>query len=197
MNNNSAQPLGAIIAPAWTYHSLPATANSRPKGRTLRLLSAQEVFDEQIRELLNRLVCGSVNHIERFDWFTRAFLNDSPDLSVNYRQLMREIAGAKTQAKIDPQALHSCNVCLNAIFSDHGWKQVRRRISQIERDRKSTRPIISKYQHDRLTEFKEAIGANSVDAAIDELLSFYKDEHPSFGVERETIGEIDNNDSND
>ncbi len=180
------------LGPAWTYHALPSDVSSRPKGRTLRLLAASEAASPQVRDLLSRMIGNTYNQIEKTEWFTSQFLNGTPTLTVTFRQLMRETEPTKSKPLPQETALHSLNVCLNSIFSDSGWKLVRRRISQIERVQKTTRPVISKNQYDKLVLFKDTIGAKSVDAAIDELLSFYKDEHPAFSADREALGELIN-----
>jgi hypothetical protein len=138
------------------------------------------------------MIGNTYNQIEKTEWFTSQFLNGTPTLTVTFRQLMRETEPTKSKPLPQETALHSLNVCLNSIFSDSGWKLVRRRISQIERVQKTTRPVISKNQYDKLVLFKDTIGAKSVDAAIDELLSFYKDEHPAFSADREALGELIN-----
>lgn len=192
MKETTAPVKSAVLGPAWTYHALPSDASSRPKGRTLRLLSADEAVNPYIRDLLMRLVNSTFYQLEKSDWFTSSFLDGSPTLAVSFRQLLRETEQSKSKSPPPETSLHSLNVCLNAIFSDFGWKQIRRRISQIERVQKTTRPVISKTQYDKLVIFKDTIGAKSVDAAIDELLSFYMDEHPSFSAKREALGELIN-----
>lgn len=191
--NDTTSPLKSdSLGPAWTYHALPSDVSSRPKGRTLRLLAASEAASPQVRDLLSRMIGNTYNQIEKTEWFTSQFLNGTPTLTVTFRQLMRETEPTKSKPLPQETALHSLNVCLNSIFSDSGWKLVRRRISQIERVQKTTRPVISKNQYDKLVLFKDTIGAKSVDAAIDELLSFYKDEHPAFSADREALGELIN-----
>lgn len=191
--NDTTSPLKSdSLGPAWTYHALPSDVSSRPKGRTLRLLAASEAASPQVRDLLSRMIGNTLNQIEKTEWFTSQFLNGTPTLTVTFRQLMRETEPTKSKPLPQETALHSLNVCLNSIFSDSGWKLVRRRISQIERVQKTTRPVISKNQYDKLVLFKDTIGAKSVDAAIDELLSFYKDEHPAFSADREALGELIN-----
>ncbi|MGL5668699.1 MAG: hypothetical protein ACRDD9_21560 [Shewanella sp.] len=192
MKETTAPLKSALLGPAWTYHALPSDVSSRPKGRTLRLLSADEAVNPYIRDLLTRLVNSTLYQPEKSDWFTSSFLDGSPTLAVSFRQLLRETEQSKSKSPPPETSLHSLNVCLNAIFSDFGWKQIRRRISQIERVQKTTRPVISKTQYDKLVIFKDTIRAKSVDAAIDELLSFYMDEHPSFSAEREALGELIN-----
>ncbi|BDA63058.1 hypothetical protein [Shewanella xiamenensis] len=191
--NDTTSPLKSdSLGPAWTYHALPSDVSSRPKGRTLRLLAASEAASPQVRDLLSRMIGNTLNQIEKTEWFTSQFLDGTPTLTVSFRQLMRETEPTKSKPLPQETALHSLNVCLNSIFSDSGWKLVRRRISQIERVQKTTRPVISKTQYDELVLFKDTIGAKSVDAAIDELLSFYKDEHPAFSADREALGELIN-----
>lgn len=191
--NDTTSPLKSdSLGPAWTYHALPSDVSSRPKGRTLRLLAASEAASPQVRDLLSRMIGNTYNQIEKTEWFTSQFLNGTPTLTVTFRQLMRETEPTKSKPLPQETALHSLNVCLNSIFSDSGWKLVRRRISQIERLQKTTRPVISKTQYVKLVLFKDTIGAKSVDAAIDELLSFYKDEHPAFSADREALGELVN-----
>ena len=191
--NDTTSPLKSdSLGPAWTYHALPSDVSSRPKGRTLRLLAASEAASPQVRDLLSRMIGNTYNQIEKTEWFTSQFLNGTPTLTVTFRQLMRETEPSKSKPLPQETALHSLNVWLNSIFSDSGWKLVRRRISQIERVQKTTRPVISKNQYDKLVLFKDTIGAKSVDAAIDELLSFYKDEHPAFSADREALGELIN-----
>lgn len=191
--NDTTSPLKSdSLGPAWTYHALPSDVSSRPKGRTLRLLAASEAASPQVRDLLSRMIGNTLNQIEKTEWFTSQFLDGTPTLTVSFRQLLRETEPTKSKPLPQETALHSLNVCLNSIFSDTGWKLVRRRISQIERVQKTTRPVISKTQYDKLVLFKETIGAKSVDAVIDELLSFYKDEHPAFSADREALGELIN-----
>lgn len=143
--NDTTSPLKSdSLGPAWTYHALPSDVSSRPKGRTLRLLAASEAACPQVRDLLSRMIGNTFNQIEKTEWFTSQFLNGTPTLTVTFRQLMRETEPTKSKPLPQETALHSLNVCLNSIFSDSGWKLVRRRISQIERLQKTTRPVISK-----------------------------------------------------
>ena len=162
----------------WEYHGKSPNA-----GRKLLLLQEEEVL----------LTCPLIyrnlslkNIRNKASWFSSEVtihINDEAKLLADlnlynllYLELKTIIEVRKNKSnKIDfLNSLEQLNYLLNQFFSDFGWRQIRKEISQIKKRQKKGHIEVSKDIIFKLKRYMELERFDSFDQALDTLLSDHK-----------------------
>ena len=162
----------------WEYHGKSPNA-----GRKLLLLQEEEVL----------LACPLIyrnlslkNIRNKASWFSSEVtihINDEAKLLADlnlynllYLELKTIIEVRKNKSnKIDfLNSLEQLNYLLNQFFSDFGWRQIRKEISQIKKRQKKGHIEVSKDIIFKLKRYMELERFDSFDQALDTLLSDHK-----------------------
>ena len=64
---------------------------------------------------------------------------------------------------------------INRIFSDEGWRQIKKKMRQQTIRQQRSQVILSKEVSNRLAKFKQELNLDTFDEAVDYLLSEYQD----------------------
>ncbi|MBO2654279.1 hypothetical protein I6M49_12505 [Shewanella algae] len=158
----------------WNYHGL------RKAGRPLLLLSWDELQNPHIRQLI-------IDHVELLSpihfkdnnmWFSQLLQsseNARHDARYDFIAALRHFPKQKKHFIEVRDGVEFCrlNQELNRIFSDEGWRKLRRKFSQIHKRESTVRPQMKVSTYSLLTDFKDSNGYESLDAAILELLAFW------------------------
>ncbi|ABZ76629.1 conserved hypothetical protein [Shewanella halifaxensis HAW-EB4] len=151
---------------SWQYHQQKPTA-----GRKLKLLEAEELL--VALPLIYRLI--SLAEVEkRKDWFCEfEKTGEREQLYIMLTESLSSLNKIRKQANGVDNALEQTNLLLNRYFSDHGWRMVRKELSQIKKRKKKSHIEIG---NDLVIKLKEFMASNQIDTfdqAIDHLLSEY------------------------
>lgn len=162
----------------WVYHGQPPKA-----GRKLVLVSQDEIL--LVCPLIYR--CISLANIKnKQDWYSQ-LVNDAiiskhtllaeftlyNDLFDQLRAVI-ELRKNKSKGRLFVTMLEQLNKTLNMFFSDYGWRQIRREISQIKKRQKKGHIEVSKDIIDKLKRYMEIEKFDSFDQAIDTLIADYE-----------------------
>ncbi len=159
-------------APKWDYEY-----GQSGRGQNLRLLSISEVFI--CGDLLKKWLRPSSSDVEK-TWY-KSIVNDN-DYDKQWLYCNRLINNIK---KCDEQGvndfeMNALNEQINRIFSDLGWREMKKKFRQQIKRTQTIRPEISITMAKALSQFKDDLGLKSLDEAVDYLLSFYKDNNEHF-----------------
>lgn len=159
----------------WQYH------NEIPKaGRRLILLSMDELLlagpliyrsitlnsirykPENYSASVNKNIIENRQLLTNFDLYNQVFEN---------LKAVIEIRKNKTNVEQAQVKLQELNQALNLFFSDLGWRQVRKEISQIKKRQKKGHIEVSKDIINKLKHFMDKNQFDSFDQALDTLLT--------------------------
>ncbi|GIU41135.1 hypothetical protein TUM3794_20990 [Shewanella colwelliana] len=165
----------------WKYHGL------RKAGRPLPLLSWDELQNPYIRQMV-------IDHVELLSpihykdkanntWFSRLMQcseNARSDARYDFNAALRHFPKKKKHYIEVRDGVEFCrlNQELNRIFSDEGWRKLRRKFSQIHKRESTVRPQMKASTYSQLTDFKDSNGYESLDVAILELLATWNANNP-------------------
>ncbi|BDM64345.1 hypothetical protein NFHSH190041_17970 [Shewanella sp. NFH-SH190041] len=155
----------------WQYHGEAPRA-----GRKLLLLQVDEI--RLAVPMLYRMLDSDV--IKRKpDWFSVEVVHSQrlTDLTI-YHELvdaLRELVAIRKIARSDYNEqlvdnLKQVNLLLNQFFSDLGWREVRKEISQLKKRQKKAHIEVSRDIIDQLKRYMEQHCFDSFDQALDSLL---------------------------
>lgn len=159
----------------WQYH------NEIPKaGRRLILLSMDELLlagpliyrsitlnsirykPENYSVSVNKNIIENRQLLTSFDLYNQVFENLKAVIEIRKNKTNVEQANVKLQ---------ELNQALNLFFSDLGWRQVRKEISQIKKRQKKGHIEVSKDIINKLKHFMDKNQFDSFDQALDTLLT--------------------------
>lgn len=168
----------AIQGPIWHYHYHVEEAK-RPRGPTLRLLSFSELKEVKIKALLDKYITDfrqhKTNHAE-YSYLFQSKPSKTTALICQYQAHYRQLAKTKCyQTERDEISVIAINETLNQIFSNLGWRLMRKRISQISKQESRSRVLISQHIHQQLKQLKYELGVNSLDETLEELIIHFKE----------------------
>ena len=152
----------------WQYHGVAPRA-----GRKLLLIQADEI--SLTVPMIYRLLT-SENVQRKPDWYL-ASVNAVGRLTEHdiYNQLIDSLRALVTSQRQKSTAVHdqlkATNKLLNQFFSDLGWREARKEISQIKKRQKKAHIEVSKDIINRLKIYMEQESFDSFDQALDNLLS--------------------------
>ncbi|WOT06874.1 hypothetical protein [Shewanella youngdeokensis] len=148
----------------WQSHDLKPKA-----GRKLALLAEEELVFAL--PLIFRLIPIEETK-KRKDWFV-SFDTEQQQLThyLALAKLLTQLTKKRRAAQGISNELLTANTCLNQYFSDHGWRMVRKELSQIKKRKKKSHIELSNDLIFRLKAYISLKQLDSFDQAIDNLLS--------------------------
>ncbi|MEZ9200162.1 hypothetical protein [Shewanella sp. 10N.286.54.B9] len=145
----------------WQYHS-----NKPTKGRKLLLLQRDEIVIAF--PLIFRLIPRD-QILKRVEWFESGAESETKFLKVSE---LLSLVTRKRKQNSDPRVeLEQLNLCLNQMFSDYGWRMVRKELAQVKKRKKKSHIELSNDLIHRLKAFMSIKQLDSFDQALDFLLS--------------------------
>jgi len=158
----------------WNYHGL------RKAGRPLPLLSWDELQNPYIRQMVIDHVelLSPIHYKAHTTWFSRLMQcseSARSEARLDFNAALRHFPKQKKHyiEVRDGVEFSRLNQELNRIFSDEGWRKLRRKFSQIHKRESTVRPQMKASTYSLLTDFKDSNGYESLDAAILELLAIW------------------------
>uniref|UniRef100_UPI003B5B1223 hypothetical protein n=1 Tax=Shewanella gaetbuli TaxID=220752 RepID=UPI003B5B1223 len=155
-------------APKWRYEY-----GKTGKGLNLKLLSLEELTNsaDVIVEWIR-----PTQALEKPDWFKD--LVKSKDYEKLWLDCNRRVKTVLNQDDDETicYEMSALNEDLNRIFSDEGWRQIKKKIRQQTIRQQRAQVILTRDTSKRLTEFKNAMKLETYDEAVDYLLSEYFDQ---------------------
>lgn len=150
----------------WVYHG-----ESPKAGRKLLLLGVDELT--LALPLIYRLI-HPAEIAQKSDWFSSQVVTADEKKNSEYISLVELLQGVTRERKnlqnlIEP--LTRLNHSMNQYFSDHGWRMVRKELSQIKKRQKKSHIELSKDLIVKLKAYMEQESLDSLDQAIDNLLT--------------------------
>lgn len=150
----------------WVYHG-----ESPKAGRKLLLLGVDELT--LALPLIYRLI-HPAKIAQKSDWFSSQVVTADEKQNREYISLVELLQGVTRERKnlqnlIDP--LTRLNHSMNLYFSDYGWRMVRKELSQIKKRQKKSHIELSKDLIVKLKAYMEQERLDSLDQAIDNLLT--------------------------
>ena len=148
----------------WQYHGeVPV------RGRKLVLLQQDEVV--QALPLLYRLL-PDLEIQNRKDWINEKLsLQQLAQSRTRLIDCLSILAKQRRSIEGLADALFNANIEINHYFSDHGWRMIRKELSQIKKRRKKSHIEVSNDLVHRLKAFMSLKQLDSFDQALDFLLS--------------------------
>lgn len=145
----------------WQYHS-----NKPTKGRKLLLLQRDEIVIAL--PLIFRLIPRD-QILKRLDWFESGAESETKFLKVS--ELLSLVTRKRKQGADLRVELEQLNLCLNQMFSDYGWRMVRKELAQVKKRKKKSHIELSNDLIHRLKAFMSIKQLDSFDQALDFMLS--------------------------
>ncbi|WP_394392933.1 hypothetical protein [Shewanella woodyi] len=151
---------------AWMYQG------DAPKaGRKLLLLEPNELTIAL--PLIFRLVHPE-EVIKKTEWFLSSIAEDDANRNLKYIALiplLQKVTQLRKSSEPILTSLKELNDNLNEYFSDHGWRMVRKELSQIKKRQKKSHIELSKDIIAKLKIYMEDEKFESFDQAIDNLIA--------------------------
>ena len=147
----------------WRYHE-----RAPKSGRRLLLLDITEI--ETCIPLLTR-VLESKSLTRRVGWFTPDLLNNKEYYQTTYIALCNILQRLSEQVQYEQHDINYLNSLLNMTFSDLGWRNMRKEISQLKKRQKKSHIELSNDLIVTLKNYMQQHSFDSFDQAIDNLLS--------------------------
>ncbi len=152
----------------WRYHGDAPRA-----GRKLLLIQADEI--SLTVPMIYRYLT-SENIQRKPDWYLVSVasanrLTEHPIYSELIDSLRALVNSHRQKSESIAQQLKATNTLLNQFFSDLGWREARKEISQIKKRQKKAHIEVSKDIINRLKLYMEQESFDSFDQALDNLLS--------------------------
>ncbi|MGI2014180.1 hypothetical protein [Shewanella oncorhynchi] len=153
------------VAPEWRYKY-----GDKPKGKRMRLLSVAEA--QLANHFLRRHIRHTMSTISpiRYQHNFVHFHDTAEKFWMSASRLLRAIKRTPISG-IEHESMDELNELLNSIFSDEGWRWVRKEISQLKKRENKTRIELSSELVARLKSIMKREDLGSIDEAIDHLLS--------------------------
>ncbi|MCT8865394.1 hypothetical protein [Shewanella xiamenensis] len=153
------------VAPEWRYQY-----GDKPKGKRMRLLSVEEA--QLANHFLRRHIRHTMSNISptRYQHNFIHFHDTAEKFWMSASRLLRAIKRTPVPC-IEHESMDELNELLNSIFSDEGWRWVRKEISQLKKRENKTRIELSSELVSRLKGLMEREGLRTIDEAIFHLLS--------------------------
>lgn len=145
----------------WQYHG-----NKPIKGRKLLLIQQSELVIAL--PLIFRLI-PKEQISRRSAWFESSGESELQFLKIS--ELLSLVARKRKQSVDLSVELEQLNFCLNEMFSDYGWRMVRKELAQIKKRKKKSHIELSNDLVHRLKAFMSLKQLDSFDQAVDHLLS--------------------------
>jgi len=157
--------------PRWHYEY-----GKTGKGYNLKLLSIDEVFISA--DLLKEWIkpTNAIDKPELYKPMVRTKEYESLWLYCN--RLINNIKKLQPN-EVTEHDMDSLNTAINRIFSDIGWREMKKKFRQQDKRQRKVRVVLSTSVANALNQFKEQQGLATIDESVDELLSFhsYHNEH--------------------
>ncbi|MBB1391556.1 hypothetical protein ACRN9Z_16810 [Shewanella frigidimarina] len=156
------------VAPQWSYDFY------EPKGKRMRLLSIEEV--QLSSRLLNRNVkhTNCSTHPERYKSNFKAHVPYAEKIWLSVCRAIRNISALPVHA-VHHHDMDALNHDLSLIFSDTGWRWIRKEISQLKKRSRKSRFELSADLLDELKSIMAREKLTTFDAVIDYLVTLDKD----------------------
>ncbi|MFV7771631.1 hypothetical protein [Shewanella marisflavi] len=153
----------------WVFHYFRPAA-----GRALYLLSAEPNSNGPNEIELFEPIYTKLKHSLDKKLFSKALtLNQKSKAITDINRLLKSthaaIAASRPTSDID-HPINALNDELNRLFSDDGWRQVRREISQARKRHQTKTLTIRASVYKDLVTYQKLKGFNTLDEAIDDLL---------------------------
>ncbi|MCZ4337713.1 hypothetical protein [Shewanella colwelliana] len=153
----------------WIYHYFRPTA-----GRAMYLLSADPDSNGPNEIELFEPIFFKLKHSLDKDLFNKALSRNAKskaiiDINKQLKSTHAAIAAAQPTTEID-HPINALNDELNRMFSDDGWRQVRREMSQARKRHQTKTITISVSVYKDLLAYQKRKGFSTLDEAIDDLL---------------------------
>lgn len=171
----------------WQYHG-----NAPRAGRKLLLIQSDEI-SLAVPMIYRLLTSDSI--LRRPSWYLDSITSAGrlTELS-SYNDLvdsLRALVNSHRQRSAEVHSLlNQTNKLLNQFFSDLGWREARKEISQIKKRQKKAHIEVSKDIINRLKLYMEKEHFDSFDQALDNLLSEYADARELL-TDEEIISDLD------
>jgi hypothetical protein len=156
------------VAPQWRYDY------SEPKGKRMRLLTIEEA------QLCSRLLSRHVKHSNSImfkDRYKANFRNHVPYAEKIWVSVIRQLRNIKSLPveAVGHNEMDALNQDIQLIFSDAGWRWIRKEISQLKK-----RAVKSRFElsADLVNELKQIMAREKLrtfDEVVDYLISQDKD----------------------
>lgn len=153
------------VAPDWRY-----IYGDKPKGRRMRLLSVAEakLANDFIRRHIRH--SSSSIHPDRYQVNFCQYPDTAEKFWLSAARLLRTIARTPESAVLF-ETMDELNELMNCIFSDQGWRWVRKELSQSKKRVNKTRIELSSDLAAKLKNIMAREQFISIDETIDHLLS--------------------------
>lgn len=153
------------VAPEWRYQY-----GDKPKGKRMRLLSVAEA--QLANHFLRRHIRHTMSSLSptRYQHNFVHYHDTAEKFWVSASRLLRAVKRTPSHG-IEHQSMDELNELLNSIFSDEGWRWVRKEISQLKKRENKTRIELSSELVSKLKGLMEREGLRTIDEAIFHLLS--------------------------
>jgi hypothetical protein len=154
--------------PKWRYEY-----GRTGKGLNLKMLSIEELL--QSNEVIEDWI-KPTQALHKAEWY-KPIVNNSSEYQVLWLDCKRRINKLVKQAddKISHLEMDALNDEINRIFSDEGWRQIKKKMRQQTIRQQRSQVILSKEVSNRLAKFKQELNLDTFDEAVDYLLSEYQD----------------------
>lgn len=155
------------IVPKWRYEY-----GKTGKGLNQKLLSPEELSNSH--DVLLEWIRGT-NAINKPEWYkpivkTKSYEKVWLDCNRRIKKLIK-----KSCSSIPYHELDALNEEINRIFSDEGWRQIKKKIRQQTIRQQRNQVILTKHTAKRLADFKATLKLDTFDEAIEYLLCEYDD----------------------
>ena len=140
----------------WKYHqNLPSS------GKRLLLLSRNEVLN------YNNFLSREFGKYAEQNGKSNDILNTNKTVEIT----LLSSSLSECISDVTDNELLTLNNAINECFTDHGWREVRRRLSQYKKRAKQSHIVVSKTLKVRLTEYQLQNKFDSIEQVIDTLLT--------------------------
>ena len=158
--------MAAYKPPRWHYE-----LGKTGKGYNLKLLSIEEVFVSG--DLLKQWLKPStaVEHPRLYKSIVNS--RDYENLWLYCNRLINNIKNLNAH-EVTEHDMDALNTAINRIFSDLGWRDMKKKFRQQDKRLRKVRIELSASIAASLNDFKEQQGLSTYDESVDELLSFFK-----------------------
>lgn len=150
------------VPPQWRYDY------HEPKGKRMRLLSIDEI--QISSRLLNKHIRfhnGSI-HPERYKANFKKHMNYADKIWLSVSRAIRNISSLP-ESDVHHHDMDALNQDIQLIFSDDGWRWIRREISQLKKRKMKSRFELSSDLADEV----KAIMARDNIATFDDLIDYF------------------------
>ena len=152
--------------PRWHYE-----LGKTGKGYNLKLLSIDEVFLSG--DLLKLWIKPSSAVGNKISYKPLVYSKDYEKSWLYCNRLIDNIKNLDRD-DVNEHDMDALNTAINRIFSDTGWREMKKKFRQQDKRLRKVRIELSSSIANALNQFKDMHGLATHDESVDELLSYYK-----------------------